>query len=260
MVQTQDRSFAEATGHTASFDAVVVGAGFSGLYLLWRLRRLGLSARVIETGDGVGGTWYWNRYPGARVDSPSMQYSLSFDSDMEQEWKWGENYSAQWELEKYVNHVADRFDLRRDVQFETTVVGASYDESTGRWIIKTDRGDAISAKYFITAAGCLSATNVPNFEGIRDYQGTWYHTSRWPRRGRRPRRQGGWHHRHGLDRHPGRSGAGGRSQPSVRLPAHGQLQPPFCQPAHGPRLRGGVEEALLRTSPKRSPVARPARR
>ena len=121
--------------------------------------------------------------PRSRVDSPSMQYSLSFDSDMEQEWKWGENYSAQWELERYVNHVADRFDLRRDVQLETTVVGASYDESTGRWIIKTDRGDAISAKYFITAAGCLSATNVPNFEGIRDYQGTWYHTSRWPRQG-----------------------------------------------------------------------------
>ena len=142
-----------------------------------------MSVRVIETGDGVGGTWYWNRYPGARVDSPSMQYSLSFDSDMEQEWKWGENYSAQWELEKYANHVADRFDLRRDIQFETTVVGASYDEPTGRWIIKTDRGDAISAKYFITAAGCLSATNVPNFEGIGDYQGTWYHTSRWPREG-----------------------------------------------------------------------------
>jgi cyclohexanone monooxygenase len=183
MVQTQDRSLAEATGHTASFDAVVVGAGFSGLYLLWRLRRLGLSVRIIETGDGVGGTWYWNRYPGARVDSPSMQYSLSFDSDMEQEWNWGEHYSAQWELEKYANHVADRFDLRRDIQFETTVVGASYDEPTGRWIIKTDRGDAISAKYFITAAGCLSATNVPNFEGINDYQGTWYHTSRWPRQG-----------------------------------------------------------------------------
>ncbi len=183
MVQTQDRSIAQATGPTASFDAVVVGAGFSGLYLLWRLRRLGLSVRVIETGDGVGGTWYWNRYPGARVDSPSMQYSLSFDSDMEQEWKWGENYSAQWELEKYANHVADRFDLRRDIQFETTVVGASYDEATGRWIIETDRGDALSAKYFITAAGCLSATNVPNFEGIADYQGTWYHTSRWPRQG-----------------------------------------------------------------------------
>jgi cation diffusion facilitator CzcD-associated flavoprotein CzcO len=183
MVQTQDRSIAPATGPTASFDAVVVGAGFSGLYLLWRLRRLGLSVRVIETGDGVGGTWYWNRYPGARVDSPSMQYSLSFDSDMEQEWKWGENYSAQWELEKYANHVADRFDLRRDIQFETTVVAASYDEATGRWIIETDRGDALSAKYFITAAGCLSATNVPNFEGIADYQGTWYHTSRWPRQG-----------------------------------------------------------------------------
>ena len=101
MVQTQDRSLAEAAGHTASFDAVVVGAGFSeSLYLLWRLRRLGLSSRVIETGDGVGGTWYWNRYPGARVDSPSMQYSLSCDSDMEQEWKWGEHYSAQWGLEE----------------------------------------------------------------------------------------------------------------------------------------------------------------
>jgi cation diffusion facilitator CzcD-associated flavoprotein CzcO len=165
----------------AEYDAVIVGAGFAGMYQLHRLRELGLSVRVLESGDGVGGTWYWNRYPGARVDSPSMQYSLSFDSDMEQEWNWSELYSPQPDLEKYANHVADRFDLRKDIQFDSRVVSAEYNEDSKRWVIKTDRGDWLSAKYFITAAGCLSATNVPNFKGIESFEGQWYHTSRWPK-------------------------------------------------------------------------------
>jgi cation diffusion facilitator CzcD-associated flavoprotein CzcO len=164
-------------------DAVVVGAGFSGLSMLHRLRALGLTVRVFERADGVGGTWYWNRYPGARVDSPSMQYSLSFSPEMEQEWLWAEFYSPQPELEKYANHVADRFDLRRDIQLETTVTSAQYDEATRRWTIETDPGDPVECRYFISAAGCLSDTNVPDFKGIEDFAGPWYHTSRWPKEG-----------------------------------------------------------------------------
>ncbi|MCW2539994.1 MAG: cyclohexanone monooxygenase [Frankiales bacterium] len=183
MSQAQEESVASNLVSHTEYDAVVVGAGFAGMYMLHRLREKGLSARVFETGEGVGGTWYWNRYPGARVDSPSMQYSLSFSSEMEQEWKWSEFYSPQADLEKYANHVADRFDLRRDIQFGTRVVGASFDDDTKRWLIETDRGDSVSAKYFITAAGCLSATNVPNFKGIESFEGQWYHTSRWPAEG-----------------------------------------------------------------------------
>ena len=164
-------------------DAVVVGAGFAGLSMLHRLRQLGLKVKVYERADGVGGTWYWNRYPGARVDSPSMQYSLSFSPEMEQEWLWNEFYSPQPELEKYANHVADRFDLRSGIQFETEVTSASYDEGTKRWRIGTDRGDDVQCRYLIAAAGCLSDTNVPQFKGIESFEGLWYHTSRWPREG-----------------------------------------------------------------------------
>jgi cyclohexanone monooxygenase len=178
----QDAVEADSTSHV-EYDAVVVGAGFAGMYQLYRLRELGLSTRVFETGEGVGGTWYWNRYPGARVDSPSMQYSLSFSSEMEQEWNWSEDYSPQADLEGYANHVADRFNLRHHIQFGTSVTAAHYDEQSARWIIQTDRGDWVSAKYFITAAGCLSATNVPNFKGIDSFEGQWYHTSRWPAEG-----------------------------------------------------------------------------
>jgi cation diffusion facilitator CzcD-associated flavoprotein CzcO len=165
------------------YDAIVVGAGFAGMYMLHRLRGLGLSVRVFETGSGVGGTWYWNRYPGARVDGPSMQYSYSFSPELEQEWHWNEHFAPQAELEKYANHVADRFDLRRDIQFETTVTRASYDEAARRWTIATSRGDTVSAKYFICASGCLSATNVPAFKGVESFRGQWYHTSRWPKEG-----------------------------------------------------------------------------
>jgi cation diffusion facilitator CzcD-associated flavoprotein CzcO len=170
------------TEHT-NFDVVIVGAGFAGMYQLHRIRELGLTVRVLETGEGVGGTWYWNRYPGARVDSQSMQYSLSFSSEMEQEWHWPEFYSAQASLEEYANHVADRFDLRRDIQFGTRVTSAVYNEETRRWDLETDRGDSVSAQYLITAVGCLSATNVPNFKGLDAFEGTWYHTSRYPREG-----------------------------------------------------------------------------
>jgi cyclohexanone monooxygenase len=187
MQPAHDTTSCPATGQLADpgtdFDAIVVGAGFAGMYMLHRLRQLGLRAQVFETGDGVGGTWYWNRYPGARVDVPSLSYSYSFSPELQQEWSWPETYSSQGELLRYANHVADRFDLRRDIRFETTVVQASYDQSVRRWVVHTDRGDQITSRFLITAAGCLSATNIPDFPGLDSFEGDWYHTSRWPKEG-----------------------------------------------------------------------------
>jgi cyclohexanone monooxygenase len=171
---------AQETGH---FDAVVVGAGFAGLYMLHRLRGLGLSARVYEAGGGVGGTWYWNRYPGARCDVESMQYSFSFSEELDQEWTWSEKYSPQPEILAYANHVADRFGLRQDILFDTRVTAASWDERAKRWQIETDRGDNVSAKFCIMAVGCLSAPNRPKFPGIEDFKGPVYHTGEWPHEG-----------------------------------------------------------------------------
>src|SRR4051812_5303426 len=162
------------------FDAVVVGAGFAGLYMLHRLRNLGLSAHVFEAGECIGGTWYWNRYPGARCDIESMDYSYSFSDDLQQEWHWTERYAAQPEILRYVNHVADRFDLRRDIQFSTRVTAATYDEVSNRWTIATDTGDRVTAQFCIMAVGCLSTTQTPNFPGLDTFRGQWYHTGRWP--------------------------------------------------------------------------------
>src|SRR6266536_4113445 len=131
---------------TGSFDAVIVGAGFAGLYMLYRLRGLGLSARVYEAGRGVGGTWFWNRYPGARCDVESMDYSYSFSDELQQEWRWTERYASQAEILRYIDHVADRFDLRRDVTLETRVTAAVFDEATSRWTVRTDSGEQVSAK------------------------------------------------------------------------------------------------------------------
>jgi cation diffusion facilitator CzcD-associated flavoprotein CzcO len=166
-----------------TFDAVVIGAGFSGLYMLYRLRELGLTARVYEAGGGVGGTWYWNRYPGARCDSPSVHYSYSFSPELEQEWEWTERYPRQPEILSYLNHVADRFDLRRDIQFNTRVTSVVYDSNTHRWTIQTDQGDHVRARYCITAVGCLSTPNTPAFKGLDTFTGQIYHTSRWPHEG-----------------------------------------------------------------------------
>lgn len=171
------------TGKQRELDAVVIGAGFAGLYMLYRLREMGLSTQVYEAADGVGGTWYWNRYPGARCDSPSVHYSFSFSKELEQEWEWTEAYPAQPEILEYLNHVADRFDLRRGIQFSTRVTGAHYNEQTNRWDITTDQGDHVSATYCITAVGCLSAPNKPNFPGIENFAGDVYHTGLWPHEG-----------------------------------------------------------------------------
>jgi cation diffusion facilitator CzcD-associated flavoprotein CzcO/acetyl esterase/lipase len=161
-------------------DAVVVGAGFAGLYALHRLRSLGLRARVFEQGDGVGGTWYWNRYPGARCDIESLDYSYSFSEELEQEWEWSERYPTQPEILRYLNHVADRFDLRGDIELGTRVVAAHYDDAAARWIVTTDTGSRYSAAYCIMATGCLSTVNRPQFDGLEDFEGEWYHTARWP--------------------------------------------------------------------------------
>ncbi len=168
---------------TAQFDAVVVGAGFAGLYMLHRLRGLGLSVRVYEAGGGVGGTWYWNRYPGARCDVESMQYSFSFSEELDQEWTWSEKYSPQPEILAYANHIADRFGLRQDIVFDTRVASADWDERAKRWRIATDRKDKVRAKFCIMAVGCLSAPNRPKFAGLEDFEGPVYHTGEWPHDG-----------------------------------------------------------------------------
>ncbi|WP_135466959.1 flavin-containing monooxygenase [Crenalkalicoccus roseus] len=174
---------AAQAGPPETLDAVIVGAGFAGLYMLHRLRGLGLSARILEAADGVGGTWYWNRYPGARCDVESMQYSFSFDEALQQEWKWSERFAAQPEILAYANHVADRYDLRRDIRFNTRVAAAHYDEAAGRWLVRTERGEAISARFCIMATGCLSAARVPDIPGLETFRGTWYHTGFWPHEG-----------------------------------------------------------------------------
>jgi cyclohexanone monooxygenase len=175
-----------ASRSAGEFDALVVGAGFSGLYMLHRLRdTLGLSARVLEAADDVGGTWYWNRYPGARCDSESYFYSFSdrLSEDLLQEWTWSERFAAQPEILSYLRHVADRYDLRKDIQFNTRVVAAEYDDATGHWVVRTDDGGQITATFLITAVGCLSTTNLPDFPGRDSFRGDWYHTGVWPHDG-----------------------------------------------------------------------------
>ncbi|MFC6719786.1 flavin-containing monooxygenase [Natrialbaceae archaeon GCM10025810] len=163
------------------YDAVVVGAGFSGLYLLHRLRdQMGLSVKVLEKADDVGGTWYWNRYPGARCDSESHVYCYSFNDELLEEWEWSERYPEQPEVLEYLRFVADYLDLRRDIDFEREVTSATFDETTGTWEIGTDDGGRLTSQFFVTAVGCLSKPFIPNFEGVESFEGDWYHTGKWP--------------------------------------------------------------------------------
>jgi cyclohexanone monooxygenase len=166
-----------------TLDAVIVGAGFAGVYMLHRLRGLGLSVRVYEAGNGVGGTWYWNRYPGARCDVESMDYSYSFSEELQQEWSWSERYASQPEILVYINHVVDRFDLRRDIELDTRITAAAYDEASARWTISTDRGEHLRAKFCVMATGCLSSAQIPKFPGIEIFEGKHYHTGHWPHEG-----------------------------------------------------------------------------
>jgi cation diffusion facilitator CzcD-associated flavoprotein CzcO len=164
-------------------DTVIVGAGLAGLYQLHRLRELGLSTRVFEAGDDVGGTWYWNRYPGARCDVESLSYSYSFSPELEQEWDWTEKYPTQPEILRYINHVADRFDLRRDITFGTRVRSAVYDEAAHRWRVDTETGESVIAQFLIMATGCLSLAKAPEVPGSERFQGATYHTGHWPHDG-----------------------------------------------------------------------------
>jgi cyclohexanone monooxygenase len=172
-----------AKGHLAvaeTYDVVVVGAGFAGMYMLHRLRGQGFSVRVYEQGGDVGGTWYWNRYPGARCDVESMQYSYSFSEELQQEWDWSERYAPQPEILKYANHVADRFDLRRDIQLDTRVDRAVFDESANSWAVTTSDGRTVTAKYVVLATGCLSNARMPDIKGLAGFKGKVYHTGNWP--------------------------------------------------------------------------------
>ncbi len=164
-------------------DAIVVGAGFAGLYMLHKLRSMGRSARILEAGSGVGGTWYWNRYPGARCDIPSLQYSYQFSDELQQEWEWTERYSTQPEILKYANHVVDRFGLRPHIQFDTRVASAHFDDEEGCWQVVTEAGQRLRSAFCIMATGCLSAPNDPEFKGRDSFRGDWYYTSRWPHEG-----------------------------------------------------------------------------
>ncbi|MHC2292713.1 flavin-containing monooxygenase [Bradyrhizobium barranii] len=163
-----------------AYDVVVVGAGFAGMYMLHRLRGLGFSARVYEQGGGVGGTWYWNRYPGARCDVESMQYSYSFSEELQQEWDWSERYAPQPEILNYASHVADRFDLRRDIQFDTRVERAAFDARAKCWSVTTSDGQTVEAQFVVLATGCLSNARKPDIKGLESFKGPVYHTGSWP--------------------------------------------------------------------------------
>ena len=164
-------------------DVVVIGAGFAGMFMLHRLRQIGCTARVFEAGGDVGGTWYWNRYPGARCDVESVEYSYSFDEDLQQEWVWAERFAGQAELLRYARHVAERFDLRHDIVFDTRVAGARFDDSSRTWSVTTGDGEQTRCRFLISAVGCLSSTNVPTILGQDDFAGAQFHTGAWPHDG-----------------------------------------------------------------------------
>src|SRR5918996_4130854 len=170
----------ERAAMAGSYDVVVIGAGIAGMYQLHRLRGLNLAVRVFEAGDGVGGTWYWNRYPGARFDSESWTYGYSFSDEILREWEWSEHFAAQPETLRYCNFVADKLDLRRDIEFGCRIKAAVYDEAAGEWEIESEGGRRVRARFLITAIGPLSAPTMPTIPGVDSFRGEAYHTGRWP--------------------------------------------------------------------------------
>ena len=166
-----------------TLDTLIVGAGFAGMYAIHKLRDIGLKVRAFEAGSDVGGTWYWNRYPGARCDVESMEYSYSFSNDLQGEWQWTEKYAAQPELLRYAGHVADRFRLREDIQFNTRVVSAEFDANKNLWTVSTDQGETVEAQFFIMAGGCISLPRMPEFPNRDSFKGKLYHTGTWPHEG-----------------------------------------------------------------------------
>ena len=180
MANTQPSPNSDPTAQHSDFDVILIGAGVTGLVQLYRLRQLGLSVRCFEAGSDVGGTWYWNRYPGARFDSESYSYGYSFSEELLQEWEWSEHFAPQPETLRYLQHVADKFDLRRDIQFNTRIEGAHWDEAGQSWEVQTEAGERVRARFLITAVGVLSATQLPDIEGIESFEGDAFHTSQWP--------------------------------------------------------------------------------
>jgi cyclohexanone monooxygenase len=168
-----------------SYDAIVIGAGFAGLYMLYRLQALGLSVRCIEAGSDVGGTWYWNRYPGARCDVDSLDYQFAFSDQLQRGWTWSERYATQPEIQRYLGYVTDSLDLRGSIQLNTRVTKAEYDDTetpdTASWRVETDTQQVFTARFCIAAVGCLSAAQVPDIPGLADFSGSWYHTGYWPK-------------------------------------------------------------------------------
>lgn len=173
----------ESGNETVDYDAVIIGAGMSGMYQLFKLRKLGLQVLVLEAGTGVGGTWYWNRYPGARFDSESWSYGFSFSPEVLAEWSWSENFAGQPEIEKYCNVVADKLELRPNIRFSSRVESAHYDEESKTWQVKLIDGASFSCRYLVTGLGLLSTPTMPRFEGVEDFEGTWCHTGLWPKEG-----------------------------------------------------------------------------
>ncbi len=171
------------TSSSTAIDAIVVGAGFGGMVMVHRLRALGLNVQGLERGGDVGGTWYWNRYPGCRCDVESMEYSYQFSKELEQEWNWSERYSPQPEILAYAQYVADRFDLKSCFRFNTEVVGANWSESAGLWQVRVGSGETLTSRFLIMATGCLSSTNTPDFPGLSSFGGKTYHTGAWPHTG-----------------------------------------------------------------------------
>jgi hypothetical protein len=223
-----------ANGSTGSVDVVVVGAGFAGLYLLHRLRGLGYSAVCLEAADGVGGTWYWNRYPGARCDIMTVDYSFSFDPELEKEWTWSEKYATQPEILRYANYVADKYDLRKDIRFSTKVTKAVWDEGAKRWHVGTSSGDTIECRYYVMATGCLSLPKDIDIEGTDRFAGEVYYTHHW------------------LVRHPVDPDHRRAGLAAHRLPAHAQLLAPRAQ-----RAGAAAQARRVRRRPRRLPPQRP---
>ena len=212
-----------ASQEAQDYDAIIIGAGMSGLYQLYRLRELGMRVRVFEAGTGVGGTWYWNRYPGARFDSESYSYSYSFSPELLEEWNWSEHFAGQPETLRYINHVADRFDLRRDIQFRSRVAAAHWQEATRSWDVTLEDGSRHRARFLITAIGPLSAPTMPRIEGVETFQGQSCHTARWPHEPVQLRGQAGGGDRHRRHRRADNPGGGEDRRAPDRVPAHAQL-------------------------------------
>ncbi|MGB6916583.1 MAG: NAD(P)/FAD-dependent oxidoreductase, partial [Pseudolabrys sp.] len=173
-------SEATSSNRTQQVDVAVVGAGFAGLYLLHRLRKAGFTTVGLEEADDVGGTWYWNRYPGARCDIQTIDYSYTFDPELESAWKWSEKYATQPEILRYLGFVTDRYELRRDIHFRTKVTAANWDQATERWLLTTDSGATVSCRTYIMATGCLSSPKPPEIDGVKEFKGEVYFTGRWP--------------------------------------------------------------------------------